>query len=285
VRRYDLPDLRTGYVTLCDLLRHTGKLVAPRGQRTLEVEDAVITVEDLSDTLPIGVGRGVNLQFAALEALQLVSGLSTPELLVAVRPEFLKYLEADGSQHGAYGSRVHSQASNVVYKLRQDNDSRQAVITLWNPLIDNEPGHEDYPCTIALGFRVRKDKLNLSVTMRSNDAWLGVAYDVFQFTQLQHTVAAELGVAVGSYTHTAWSLHLYERDWAKVEELHEPSGVVHNLPHGISRTFARKLLTEPHTIGVFDGLEHQEGLLAPGDTWYVHQARKAWDAYYERNPL
>ena len=49
--------------------------------------------------------------------------------------------------------------------------------------------------------------------MRSNDLWLGFPFDVFQFANMQVLMAMELGVELGTYTHIAGSLHLYERDF------------------------------------------------------------------------
>jgi thymidylate synthase len=48
--------------------------------------------------------------------------------------------------------------------------------------------------------------------MRSNDVFLGLPYDVFNFTMLQELMAVELGIELGSYIHFAASLHLYETD-------------------------------------------------------------------------
>ena len=54
--------------------------------------------------------------------------------------------------------------------------------------------------------------------MRSNDLWLGFPYDVFQFTCMQVLMSMELGIELGSYTHIAGSLHIYERDFKKALE-------------------------------------------------------------------
>jgi thymidylate synthase len=214
-----LDDLQNGYVDLCNFVRSEGHYSKPRGMRTVELEDVTIVIRDLNDTIPTFVNRKPNLMIAALEALQLISGHSTPELLVAASPAFAQFREPDGRFWGAYGTRVRDQVHTVVRKLRGDPDTRQAVITLWDVNLDNDPGRKDYPCTVAMGFRIRNGHLNMSVTMRSNDVWLGVAYDIFQFTQLQFTIANMLGVAIGTYSHHAWSLHMYERDFDLVDQL------------------------------------------------------------------
>lgn len=58
----------------------------------------------------------------------------------------------------------------------------------------------------------------MTTYMRSNDLWMGFPNDVFQFTAIQVYLAMRLGYQLGSYTHIAGSLHLYERDAKKAME-------------------------------------------------------------------
>lgn len=50
------------------------------------------------------------------------------------------------------------------------------------------------------------------VTMRSNDAFMGLPHDVFCFTMLQEIVARSLNREVGAYRQFTGSMHLYERN-------------------------------------------------------------------------
>ena len=169
--------------------------------------------------MPLGTGRKLSTRVAAAEALQLIGGFSDPKWLMNIAAGFRQFAENDGKFWGAYGNRVKhggiQQVEQVVRKLCDDPTTRQAVVTLWNPVLDNSPGKRDYPCTVALSFQRRgpryrqHSQLNMSVLMRSNDVWLGLPYDMFQFTQLQLTLCNILDLTPGTYTHTAWSLHLY----------------------------------------------------------------------------
>lgn len=94
--------------------------------------------------------------------------------------------------------------------LRKHRETRQAVIHIKAP--NNTPS-KDVNCTVALQFILRDDKLYLTAYMRSNDLWLGFPFDVFQFANMQVLMAMELGCGLGTYTHIAGSLHLYERDF------------------------------------------------------------------------
>ena len=76
---------------------------------------------------------------------------------------------------------------------------------------------KDLPCTISLQYLIREGALHCIVYMRSNDLWLGFPYDVFCFTAFQTKLAMELGVKLGTYTHIAGSLHLYERNLVQDE--------------------------------------------------------------------
>lgn len=228
--------------TYIDLVKRTvlyGNRTAPRGVVTMERENCIINFSNPPEAMLTGIGRKFSTTAAAIEALQLIAGFSTPGLLVGAAPRFAEFLEDDGTPWGSYADRMwyddtsfprdiaqpdRNQIESAVNKLRKDPDSRQATVTFWRPELDNLPGKRDYPCTVALNYRIRNDRLNATTFMRSNDVWLGVPYDVFMFTQLQHTMARALGIAVGSYAHIAASLHVYERDFPGITQLHSYEG-------------------------------------------------------------
>lgn len=215
----NIKDGVNGYVDLVQhVLRH-GKEAAPRGQKTREIEDAIIRIDDVYNTLPVNVKRKAVPGIGAVEACQLLSGTSFPDLVMMVGPQFKNYAEDNGIFHGAYGPRTNGQYDVLIERLKNDPDSRQAVATIWNPQYDLQWNKRDYPCTILHQFRIRDNKLNMSVYMRSNDVWLGAAYDFFQFTRVQIAMASVLGIEPGKYAHHVGSLHIYEQHYDAAEEL------------------------------------------------------------------
>lgn len=215
-----------GYVDLVHHVLANGEEVAPRGIKTREIEDAVIHIDDVFHTLPLKVARGTVPGIGAVEACQLLSGTSFPKTVIAVGPQFKNYTEDSGIFHGAYGLRTNGQYDAVIDKLKNDSDSRQAVVTIWNPEYDNQPSKRDYPCTVLHQFRIRNNKLNMSVYMRSNDVWLGAAYDFFQFTQVQIALASVLGIEPGKYAHHVGSLHIYEQHYEAADRLVKTDEIV-----------------------------------------------------------
>ena len=57
----------------------------------------------------------------------------------------------------------------------------------------------------------KRYRLDMCVTMRSNDLWYGFCNDQYQFSKLQHYVWNRLGkdIEIGTYFHFAHNLHLY----------------------------------------------------------------------------
>lgn len=128
--------------------------------------------------------------------------------------------ESDGTVNSNYGWCIRQKYGfdqwEMVKQLLKQPNSRQAVIHIKEArnLVDNPT--KDVNCTIALQFLLRSGRLDLIVTMRSNDIWLGLPYDVFNFTCMQIQMAMELGVEIGTYYHNAGSLHLYRSDYDKL---------------------------------------------------------------------
>jgi thymidylate synthase len=92
--------------------------------------------------------------------------------------------------------------------LKKNPRTRQAAISIYDAkeISDYE---FDTPCTYAIQFTILNDKLNMCVTMRSNDLWYGFCNDQYCFSKLQKLVADEVGWPVGNYFHFAHNLHLY----------------------------------------------------------------------------
>jgi thymidylate synthase len=121
--------------------------------------------------------------------------------------------------YGGYGPRLfgqEDQVKNVIALLNERPSSRRAVIQIFDKN-DIAVPHKEIPCTTTLQFLVRDRKVDLIVTMRSNDAYFGLPHDVFCFTMIQEIVACTLGRDVGIYHHFAGSLHIYKDRWGDAQ--------------------------------------------------------------------
>lgn len=228
-----LDGLQESYVELVKLVINEGKPVTVRGMKTYEITNATLVFPDATEPmLPVRVGRKINAKLAAVETLDMIAGTSSSELVRRAAPEYGNVLvDPSDLDYGAYGPRLSNELQQCVTLLRMDPTTRQAVVTIWKPTDITHAG--DRPCTIFMQFLIRDEKLELHTTMRSNDVWLGTPYDVFAFTQIQQTVAYALERETGRYVHNATSLHLYDRDVLKVDELTYAAKIAYELPNGV----------------------------------------------------
>jgi thymidylate synthase len=207
-----MEDLRNDYVFLVNWLAQTGNRVESRGLATREHTGVTLVFPGYAETMiPLGIGRGVNPRLAAVEALQLIAGEARSDLIKLAAPNFDEVLvKPTDPDYGAYGPRLARRLSHIYTLLKKEPETRRAVATIWEPRDLTHDG--DRPCTLSMQFMIRDRALEMHVTMRSQDVWLGLAYDGFMFTQVQHTLAERLGVESGRYVHHVGSLHIYETD-------------------------------------------------------------------------
>jgi thymidylate synthase len=116
----------------------------------------------------------------------------------------------------------YSQIHLVTLLLHRQPQTRQAIVTAWNSgdlphAVAGDRG--DLPCTLSLQFLLRNGKLNCICTMRSNDIWYGMPYDIFCFTSIQRLMAEWLKVRVGWYQHQVGSLHVYAKHEERLKVL------------------------------------------------------------------
>ena len=117
------------------------------------------------------------------------------------------------SNYGYQWNR-NCQLDYVINELTRDPQSRRAYITILDSK-EHDQHVLDTPCTPGMWFRIINGKLNMTVTMRSNDLWFGYCNDQYTFAALQSMVAERLGVGLGAYTHIAFDMHLYARHFDK----------------------------------------------------------------------
>ena len=126
-------------------------------------------------------------------------------------PEIWKRMaDKEGFVNSNYGWQWQreGQLNEVIEMLKAYPRTRQAAISIY----DRKEGYmydNDTPCTYAVQFTIFKGKLDMCVTMRSNDLWYGFCNDQYCFSKLQELVAVEVGIDIGEYYHFAHNLHLY----------------------------------------------------------------------------
>ena len=129
-------------------------------------------------------------------------------------PTWDKMHNGDNLVNSNYGWQWgrNNQLDKCIEQLKKDKSTRQAWISIFDGK-EKDMYQFDTPCTLAVGFYVLpfdESKLNMTVTMRSNDLVYGFCNDQYCFSKLQELVANELDMEVGEYYHFAHNLHIYD---------------------------------------------------------------------------
>lgn len=193
---------------------HRGHMCCPRGLLTREVigRKTVVSANYPIVSVP---ERKLNYKFMAAEAIWILRGSNRVDEIYPWCKKMAEFSDDGYVFQGAYGPKVSEQMHYVIETLCQDQDTRQAVINIWREMPRESL---DVPCTLSMQFILRDGILHMVVSMRSSDVWLGLPYDLFNFSMILHRVSHRLredeGISTmpGNIHITAGSQHLYERD-------------------------------------------------------------------------
>lgn len=183
---------------LTKLLASTNQITTSRGPAR-EITGALLELERPLARLSRSETRG--RPFSSLgELLWYLSRDNRLDFIRYYIPDYDNETEDGETIYGGYGRRIfyqrcQDQMRNVVTQLQDNPTSRRAVIQIFNAE-DIERRHNEIPCTCTFQFLIRRNRLHMLTTMRSNDAYIGLPHDVFCFTMLQEVLARTLGVTL-----------------------------------------------------------------------------------------
>jgi len=216
---------------LKELIEFPDYKVSPRGQLVHEIENGIIRVENPLSCLYDNKIRSSQYKYIAGELLWYFSGSNDLDFIKKYSKFWEKLVNEDRSLNSAYGHLIFTKKNEYkfnqwrwAYKsLIDDKDTRQAIMH-FNLPEHQFVGNKDFVCTLNLLFQIRDNKLLLTTMMRSNDVILGLPMDIVFFISLQLQMLKLIKVKypeveLGSYTHIANSLHLYDRNFETVNKM------------------------------------------------------------------
>lgn len=199
---------------------------SPRGLGARELV-ACQTMIDMQYPVINLASRKTGYRFMPGEAYWILDGDNRVST-IAPYGDIAKFSDDGETFFGAYGPRIAAQWGSLCDRLINDPLTRQAVINIWR---ENPPQSKDIPCTISVQWFLRpalnEQQLNPDRpiyylhcidTMRSSDVWLGLPYDVFNFTMLTIKLALRLQgvmpwkIKLGKLFMNCGSQHLYDKN-------------------------------------------------------------------------
>lgn len=201
-------------------------MVEGRTGAVFELLHTFVSIEDPRQKWIYSRIPPVSIAYALAELVWIMNGEDRADIINFWNPKLEKFAGKGKFYHGAYGKRIRShfgfdQLESAYQALKSNPETRQVVIQIYDaeadfPMDGGQPRDADIPCNICSLLKIRNGKLEWSQIMRSNDVLLGMPYNFVQFTSLQEILAGWLDIGVGTYNHYSDSLHLYNRDIAKI---------------------------------------------------------------------
>jgi len=120
------------------------------------------------------------------------------------------YRGMKGERDGAvdYAGEGVDQLAWAQEQLRTNPDSRQVIVSAWNPV--DRPKQALPPCHVLIHFRRMGDRLHASMFQRSADCFLGVPFNIASYALMTHMMAQACGLVPGTFVHFLSDAHLYE---------------------------------------------------------------------------
>jgi len=160
--------------------------------------------------------RKLNYRLMLAEWLWYMEGRSDLAFLQPYTSQMDQFSDDGRVVAGAYGPTIYDQLPYVINLLRQNPNSRQAVIGLWKWLGANPEPTKVRPCSLSMQYLVREGALVTFITMRSSDTVLGLPYDFFSLSMISNYIAGRTSFRPGPIHLMIASSHVYNYfyDWA-----------------------------------------------------------------------
>ena len=157
-------------------------------------------------------GKTIELQSLTVLIEKPSPYIKVPPILSNVSQKFMDgmlFQSTDKPQ----SKRVLDQKEAVIDLLRQRPHTRRASMAVWERT-DITASYS--VCLAFVQFLIRDNKLHQSVVFRSWDIFNAFLYNAKGHIMLQHEIAEELGIEMGTLAVFVVSAHVYELDEDKI---------------------------------------------------------------------
>ena len=169
---------------------------------------------DLSEGLPVVTGKKIFPRSSFVEIEWLLSGDTNTKFL---NDNGVKIWDQWSNKNGdlgpVYGKQLVdfngvNQLKELMNQLKTDPMSRRHLVSMWNPSELSEMALP--PCHYSFQIVSYSSKLDLVVSMRSLDLFIGLPYDMLMYSVILSAICKELNKIPGEVIINAADCHVYE---------------------------------------------------------------------------
>ena len=219
------------YKKLLKDLLNKGDYTSPNNSATLELENVQFQIENTKSCLFKNKIRSSKKKYIERELRWYISGDTSIDYISQHTKLWENICDDNNQVYSNYGHILFNQQNNhkisewfwAVSQLSKDKETRKSIIRFSKPR-HSDPRTKDFVCAMYGYFSIRNNKLNFSVSMRSNDVILGLPNDIAFFSILHQNMFNIIkehhrDIELGTYTHKIDSLHVYRENISEVEAM------------------------------------------------------------------
>jgi thymidylate synthase len=239
-----------------------GDTVTVREQETREIQTMVMQITNPAQRVICMPYRNNNIFATIAETLWVLAGRNDIAFLSKYLPRAKDFSDDGLVWRAGYGKRLREfeykidQVKENIDLLNEDNTTRRAVMTIFDPVEDFVRDTVDTPCSNWIHTMIRHDKVNTTVAVRSNDVIWGMSgINLFEWSVLMELIASSTDNKVGELHYLADSCHVYSRHYERANKI-----IDNVIQHGLLSMYEMGFGSTPITSrinGDFDDFDNQ----------------------------
>lgn len=200
----------------CEILSYClkkGEKIKGRNGKTRQISGAQIRA-NLFNGFPIVTGKQIFPQSCFIETEWMLKGITNVKWLNERGVKIWdQWANEDGELGPVYGHQLLNfnsinQINTLIKEFESNKYSRRLLCSMWNP------GDLDKmnlpPCHYAFQFVLYNDKVDIVVSMRSLDLFVGLPYDMVMYATILASFAKEFNLLPNEVIINASNAHVYE---------------------------------------------------------------------------
>lgn len=201
------------YSTLIKSVCRHGERIQGRNGKVRQITGTQIRAH-LAEGFPIVTGKKVFPKSMFIETDWMLKGDTNIKFLNDNGVHIWdKWADGNGDLGYVYGKQLVdfngiNQLKKLVEGLKASYNSRRHLVTMWNPLELDDMALP--PCHYSFQIITYPAKMDLVVSMRSLDLFVGLPYDIVMYSAILSSLCKELNKKPGEVIINAAACHIYE---------------------------------------------------------------------------
>jgi thymidylate synthase len=205
--------------SLVNLLNYGRPSADRTGTGTIKVQGQHFRLDVREGALPMLNGKKIHGEKIFIEAFWMMKGRTDLQFLHERNVHYWDdWADENGQLGPIYGKQMRDfggkdQFSDLINSIRNNPDSRRHMMSLWNPtelhLQKLPPCHLMYQVGVYLDQETDAPMMDMHVTQRSGDSFLGIPYDFVLFTMFFRAISEMVGIPCGHIHYQIADYHMY----------------------------------------------------------------------------